>query len=100
MIPEHLQKHLASSDSDQLRVIATFLLGRALGNGQAAAKLSDAIRDMLDLLRAGRITEATEIAERIVCALDVAGAADDASDQATLAIEPDALLHVPAQGRA
>lgn len=99
-IPKHLSKQLDSSDPSLLRVIAEFLLGRAVENGQAAAGLSSTIREMLDLLRAGRISEATEIAERTVTVLDQARAADDGDDQASLGAEPDALFHVRPQGRA
>ena len=96
-IPQDMRETIDNASPVGLRAMVDLLLERACENGVAGRNLVDAFRETLDLLRAGRISEATAIAERVVTVSDAAKAQDA---HGAMAQGADALSLMRSQGNA
>lgn len=74
--PKELRDTIDNATEPQLRVMVEHLVERAAIRGVAVMDQVEFFRELLELLRGGRITEAIELAERIVVASDEARAGE------------------------
>lgn len=75
-IPKEIQETIDTASTFVLRALVENLVKQVVLKRVALSDRADSFREVLELLRAGRISEATEVAERIVSAADQASATD------------------------